>query len=155
MKEEQRSNRKTDKKWHEKTEIQVAIIGGVFLLLAAFISAPHWWPWSKQVVSKEITSGQLSNDQLLLVREVWRYQKENKLNKVVINKDGVIFDDAKKEPTTINLISKVSIPEGDYFRFEQLILSIPAFFLKQIPETRLGAPYVVTVPEEARELLEE
>lgn len=104
---------------------------------------------------QEITLDQLSADQALLIKEIWRYQKENELNKVVISKDGVIFDDAKKQPTNINLISKTSIPEGDYFRFEQLILSIPTFFLKQIPETRWGSPYVVTVPEEARELLDE
>ncbi|GAF73252.1 unnamed protein product, partial [marine sediment metagenome] len=98
---------------------------------------------------------QLSNNQLLLVKEIWKYQKENKLNKVVIGRNGVIFDDAKKKPTAINLISKISIPEGDYFRFEELILSVPTFFLGQISETRWGNPYVVTVPEEARELLDE
>lgn len=63
LKEGQRSSKKTDKKWYEKTEIQVALIVGLFTLLAAFISAPHWWPWSKQAGDKTITSEQLSNDQ--------------------------------------------------------------------------------------------
>ena len=167
LKEGQGSNKKTGENWYKKTEIQAALIGGLFLLLAAFISAPHWWPWfekenpnfierksNPQLTNEKIALEQLSNDQLSLVKEIWKYQKENGLNKVIINRDGVIFDEIRNEPTTIYLTSKVSsIPKRDRFRFEQLLLSIPTFFLKQIPETRWGAPYVVTISEEVRELL--
>ena len=156
MKEEQRSNRKTNRKWYAKTEIQVAVIGGVFLLLAAFISAPHWWPWSKEVANKEIRVDQLSADQALLVKEIWNYQRSNSLSKVIINRNGFIFDDIERKETTINLALRVlGQKRSDQSRFENLILSIPIFFLRQIPETRTGSPYVMTVPEEARKLLDE
>lgn len=103
---------------------------------------------------QEITLEQLNDDQISLVREIWKYQKSNKLNKVVISRDGFIFDDAEKKKTTINLAERVLGNRGDQFRFERLILSIPVYFLKQIPETRLDGPYVVTISEEAREILD-
>jgi len=103
---------------------------------------------------QEMTLEQLDDNQISLVREIWKYQKSNKLNKVIISRDGFIFDGAEKKKTTINLADKVLGNRGDQFRFERLILSIPAYFLKQIPETRLDSPYVVTIPEEARKILD-
>ena len=105
---------------------------------------------------QEITLDQLSADQALLVKEIWNYQRSNRLSKVIINRNGFIFDDIEKKETTINLALRVlGQMRNDQSRFENLILSIPIFFLRQIPETRWGAPYVVTVPEEVRKLLDE
>ena len=103
---------------------------------------------------QEITLEQLNHNQISLVREIWKYQKSNKLNKIVISRDGFIFDDVEKKKTTINLADRVLGNRGDQFRFERLILSIPVYFLKQIPKTRLDSSYVVTISEEAREILD-
>ena len=104
---------------------------------------------------QEISLGVLTDNQTRLVREIWKYQKSNRLNKVIINKNGFIFDDAERKETTVNLALKVlGNKEGDQFRFENLMLSVPEYFLKLIPETRLGSPYVVTIPEKARKSLD-
>ena len=104
---------------------------------------------------QEMTLEQLNEDQISLVREIWKYQKSNRLNKVIICKDGFIFDEANKKETTINLSGKVLGNRGDQYRFERLILSIPVYFLKRIPVTIFGNRYVVTIPEKARKILDE
>jgi len=102
---------------------------------------------------QELQIGQLTGEQLSLVIEIWKYQKINNLNKVVIDRSGFICDHTKNEKTNINLAEKVLGIRGTELKFEKLITSIPASFLKMIPETRLDSPYIVTIPEESRELL--
>lgn len=103
---------------------------------------------------QELSSGQLTGEQEALAVEIWRYQKSNNLDKVIISENGFIFDDIKKENTTINLADKVLGIRRMPLRFERLMLSIPATFLKMIPETRWGSPFVVSVPKEAQEILD-
>lgn len=108
---------------------------------------------------EDISLPQLSPEQQSLLREIWRYQNQNNLDKVVIMHDAFIFDDTKKEKTTINLYSKVLKKyRGDAYRyeaqFEEVINSIPMVFLKRISETRYDNPYVVTITEKAKRLLD-
>lgn len=165
LKEEEKHEEAKQEKWYKNPKI---VVSSIVVLLAAFISGPHWWSWLKkdnsnfieessnlQTTNKRVTLEQLSSDQLGLVREIWKYQKQNKLNKVVINRNGYIFDDIQNKETNVNLALKVlGQKRGDQSRFENLMLSIPTFFLKQIPEMRLGNPYVVIIPEDARKFLD-
>ena len=130
----------------------LVFIAGLFKLgyELGYRSAVSQFSSSKQ----EITLEQLNHDQISLVREIWKYQKLNDLEKVIITGDGFIFDEVEKEKTTINLAGKVLGNRGDQYRFEMLILSIPVYFLEQIPETEPNNAYVVTVPAEARRMLD-
>lgn len=103
--------------------------------------------------SKQVSLGQLTGEQLSLVKEIWKYQKTNDFNKVIIAKSGFIFDDEKNEATNINLAERVLGDRGDQFRFEILITSIPEQFLRLIPETRFGSPYVVNIPNKVHKIL--
>lgn len=97
----------------------------------------------------------LTAEQLILLREIWTYQKTNNLSKVVIDREGFVLDDAKGEKTKINLAVKALGEDRGYpLRFEQLMVSMPAQFLRLIPETRFDSPYVVSVPEEVRKILD-
>lgn len=97
----------------------------------------------------------LTVEQLILLREIWTYQKTNNLSKVVIDREGFVLDDAKGEKTKINLAVKALGEDRGYpLRFEQLMVSMPAQFLRLIPETRFDSPYVVSVPEEVRKILD-
>ena len=110
--------------------------------------------------TEEITSGHatslhgLTVEQLILLREIWIYQKANKLNKVIIDKEGFVLDDAKEEKTKINLAEKALGDRGYPLNFQKLMVSMPAQFLRLIPETRWGSPYVVTVPEDIGKILD-
>ena len=96
----------------------------------------------------------LTGEQKLLLNEIWKYQKENNLNKVIISRNGVIFDDSKNQSSNINLAEKVFGDTWNLPRFDKLITSMPSYFLKLIPESRLGSPYVVTIPLDAQRMLE-
>lgn len=131
------------------------IIGGAFVVAVVSYKVGYRLGVSQLSSSKqEMTLEQLNGEQISLVREIWRYQKSNKLDKVIISRDGFIFDGARKQKTSINLADKALGNRGDQFRFERLILSIPVYFLKQIPETRLDNFYIITIPEEARKILD-
>ncbi len=93
-------------------------------------------------------------EQLILLREIWIYQKNNKLNTVIIDKEGFVFDDVKKEETKINLAEKALGDRGDPFNFQKLMVSMPVQFLKLIPEVRWRSPYVVSVPAEIGKVLD-
>lgn len=107
------------------------------------------FPNNTQTVSIEALNGQ----QKELLKEIWKYQKTNNLNKVIINRNGFIFDDSKRQNTDINLADKTIGGRGQQ-EFERLVLSMPEYFLKHIPETRLDSPYVVTIPNEMRNILD-
>ncbi len=109
---------------------------------------------TERVTSRNATSLQrLTVEQLILLREIWTYQKANDLNKVIIDKEGFVFDEAKKEKTKINLAEKALGDRGYPLNFEKLMVSMPTQFLKLIPETRFNSPYVVSVPEEIGKFL--
>ena len=104
---------------------------------------------SESAISVETPSLQgLTSEQKNLLRKIWTYQNEHKINKVVIDKEGFVFDDVKKEKTKINLAEKALGDKGYPSNFQKLMVSMPAQFLKLIPETRWGSPYVVSVTEE-------
>lgn len=125
----------------------------VGLLIASFGAGYYIKNLEFPVNQQELLLGQLTGEKLTLVIEIWKYQKSKNLNKVIITRDGFIIDDGKNEKSDINLAEKVLGIRGTALQFEKLITSIPASFLKMIPETRLDSPYVVTIPEEAREIL--
>jgi len=103
---------------------------------------------------KAISLEMLSNQQCSLVLEIWRYQKSNKLNKVIITQEGFFFNDNNSKPTDINLKKIILGEKASKDEFEKLILSIPESFLKNIPEMRFGSPYVVMIPEPVQKLLD-
>jgi|GEM_PF-4459154 len=130
------------------------IVGLVFILGVAYKLG--YEAGIKQLAKENERSSvsQLSGEQRKLVTEIWKYQKHNSLSKVIITRDGFIFNDAEKKSTNINLISIVLPHVGDQQRFERVILSIPISFLIHLSETRWNSPYVVTIPDTARSELD-
>ncbi len=104
----------------------------------------------KQTLSLE----QLNSYQIALLKEIYKYQKTNGVNKVVIDRVGFIYDNLTGKPTSINVSINVLGNRANQGRFEDLIISMPEYFLKRLPETRVGSPYVLAVTEETRKLLD-
>lgn len=107
-----------------------------------------------QTSKEKFSFKNLTGKQKLLVNTIWEYQKSNNIQKVIINRNGFIFDEANKQNTSINLIEKILGSSGTELQFERLILEIPSSLLRLLPELRLGSPYVVTIPEETRIMLD-
>lgn len=105
---------------------------------------------NKQTPSLE----QLSNHQISLLKEIYNYQKITGANKVVILKTGLVVDETTNKETSINIAINVLGNRADQTRFEDLIMSMPEFYLKRLPSTRFNDPYVLTVTEETRKLLD-
>ena len=101
--------------------------------------------------SLEVSLGLLNADQLILVKEIWKYQKVSKLEKVIISRDGFILNDNKEKK--VNLMELLPGNMVDQSRFERLMLSVPMFFLKHLSEVEFGNSYVVSIPKEAQEIL--
>ncbi|OIO33780.1 MAG: hypothetical protein AUJ70_02550 [Candidatus Omnitrophica bacterium CG1_02_40_15] len=106
---------------------------------------------------QNLTGEELSKPQIKFLRKLISYQEVNDLTKVVIGKDGIIFDDKQGKPTGINVISDFLEKDPNIFvkeDLEKLIYSIPEKYLKFIPETRFGAPYVIRFNEPAKEIVD-
>jgi hypothetical protein len=106
---------------------------------------------------QNLTGEELSSLQIKFLKKLIIYQESNKLTKVVIGKDGIIFDDKQSKPTEINVIRNFLEKDPSIFvkeDLEKLIYSIPEKYLKFIPETRWGAPYVMTFNEPAKEIID-
>lgn len=87
-----------------------------------------------------------------LLSLIYKYQKNLGLNKLIISKeDGALhFDEEeRREKYKVNFIGELFDIKSDYAsranEFENVMLSVPSNFLKTIPETRFGSPYVVRV----------
>lgn len=126
----------------------VALVGGAFGL-GYYVRGINYG-----IVHRDISLGQLTGEQEALVVEIWRFQRSNNLNKVIINRNGFIFDDNIAKNTELNLANKILGVRGTELRFEKLITSVPAEFLRFVPETRLDSPYVVLIPEKAQKILD-
>lgn len=105
---------------------------------------------------QNLTGEELSSLQIKFLKKLISYQESNSLTKVIIGKEGIIFDDKQSKPTEINVISSFLEKDPKIFikeDLEKLIYSIPEKYLKLISETRLGAPYVMTFKEPAKEII--
>jgi len=111
--------------------------------------------FEKKTVSRHALSPQAEK----LLEIVHKYQKEFGLNKLVIGRDGILhFDEEeRRKKYKINIIGELYNINSNYHlresEFENLILSIPINFLRNIPETRFDNPYVVSITEEGIEYL--
>jgi len=126
----------------------------VSLLIGSFVLGYNFRRFLVVNDNQEISLGKLTGEQEALVLEIWKYQKSNNLNKVIISRNGFIFDATQNKNTDFNLATKVLGVRGTELKFEKLITSVPADFLRFIPETRLGSPYIVVIPEEVRKNLD-
>lgn len=83
---------------------------------------------------------------------IYNYQTVGNLPKVIISKDGTILDDKQGSDTDKNVIRDImnrdTADKDAQSAFENLLLSIPEKYLKIIPETRWGSPFVVKVTED-------
>lgn len=134
--------------------IFILIIVGTILRFTYYfgykIAGSHFAIVSKQAASLE----QLNSYQILLLKEIYKYQKTTGVNKIIILKTGLVVDEATNKETSINIAINVLGNRADQTRFEDLIISMPEYFLKRLPATRWDEPYVLTVTEEARKLLD-
>lgn len=106
---------------------------------------------------QNLTGEELSSLQIKFLKKLISYQESNSLTKVIIGKEGIIFDDKQGKPTEISVISSFLEKDPKIFSkedLEKLIYSIPEKYLKFIPETRWGAPYVMTFKEPAKEIID-
>jgi hypothetical protein len=107
--------------------------------------------------SKELIS--LNKEQMIFLKVVYDYQKQAPNNKAVIMlKEGFIFSEEERKPTSINLIRTVfqeEPTEKTAMALSDLILSIPSEYMKLIPEMRFGSPFVVRVTKEGVDKLKE
>ena len=97
-----------------------------------------------------LTGEELSPLQRKFLKALAEYQATQNLNKVVIGKDGRLFDDTRKESLDKNVIELFLNKDTQTFLesdLEKLIYSIPEKYLRLIPETRYGSPFVLTVTE--------
>ena len=111
---------------------------------------------TKQNSSPTTTSQRILSPQAeKLLSLIYKYQKDLGLNKLIISKeDGTLhFDEEeRRKKYKVNFIGDLFDIKSDYAtranEFENIMLSIPSNFLKTIPETRLGSPYVVSITED-------
>lgn len=106
------------------------------------------------ISNQEASLEQLSSYQIALLKEIYKYQKIIGVNKVVILKTGIIVDEATNKNTSINIAVNVLGYRANQTSFEDLIISMPEYFLKRLPATRWDEPYVLTVTEGARKILD-
>jgi hypothetical protein len=102
-----------------------------------------------------LTGQELSSLQRTFLKELERYQLGHHLSKVIVSKDGMIFDDRGHKPTTVNVIESFLKKNKDTFTetdLEQLIYSIPEKYLRLVPETRFGSPFVLVTTNEVGKL---
>lgn len=96
----------------------------------------------------------LNSKQLKMLDYISNYQNKTGLTKVIISREGFIFDDEKRQNTNINLILEVlhldQNREEAQKEFENTLLSIPDRLLRMIPEMRYDSPFVVAVTEEGK-----
>ena len=94
----------------------------------------------------------LNSNQFSILEYIRGYQNETGLSKVIISREGFIFDDNKRQNTNKNIIVDVLKQDsGDkkaQEEFEGALLSIPDKLLKMIPEMRFDSPFVVMITEE-------
>ena len=94
--------------------------------------------------------------QYQLLKAIYNYQIRHPNNKVIVTKEGYIFDDLKKKLMSDNLIRQILSKEPDKASmqdFESLISSIPSRFMRLIPENRLSSPYVIVITNQGVEKL--
>jgi len=106
---------------------------------------------------QNITGEELTTLQIEFLEKLIKYQESNNLTKVVIGKDGKIFDHKNKKATEINVINAFLGKNTSIFGkddLEKLVISIPEKYLKLIPEMRFDSPYVVTFTDATKEIIE-
>lgn len=97
---------------------------------------------------------QLNSYQIELLKEIYNYEKTNGVNRVIILRTGIIFDEASKKETPINVAVDILGVRTDQRRFEDLVISVPEHYLHRLPLVAWGDPYTLTVTKEARKLLD-
>jgi len=130
----------------------LAAVGALFLLSGGLLSwlgmeliRNPWQPTS-------LIQFELEPEALRLLRFLYEVQTRNDLSKLIIGRDGAMRADTNGIPKDINVVadffSIANVDERSASAFEKLLMKIPLTYLRSIPETRLGSPFVVSVTPE-------
>ena len=97
----------------------------------------------------------LGKDQLDLLKYFYQLLTKNNMEQLVIGQDGEVSKSQNSLGADVNVIEEffhiTVVQENNKQAFRKLLLSIPDTYLKQIPETRFGSPYVITVTNVGKE----
>lgn len=106
--------------------------------------------------SKEVELS-LSPQQEKLLRLIDKYMLQFGANKLMIALDGLIkFDEPSRKDIKINIADELFEEENSYERAKQLetlMDSMPPEYLRRLPESRLGSPFVVIITDAGRKYL--
>jgi hypothetical protein len=128
----------------------------VFGFLFLGISSVSFWI-GQEIIRKPIVISQfeLEPESLRLLSYLYILQVKNDLHKMIIFKNGSFSEKHNGIDRDINIIQdffnlqvKGDILEKNVIAFEKLIFKIPVTYLRNIPETRIGSPYVLSVTQE-------
>jgi hypothetical protein len=141
--------------------LQLVVIGALLLGLAAVLAY-----YGQELLRKgfgsqgERPDGQpytaqapvLDPQKEKLLTLIHKYQVQLGASKLIVLRDGRIYDDQTRSIIAgIDLGSELfgagSSPAVRGPQFERLMESMPSEYLRMIPESRLGSPFVVTITE--------
>lgn len=129
----------------------------IFAIIGPILTGTYYLGYKVGISNSSVPTSSLenlNNYQISLLKEIYKYQRTTGVNKVTILRNGLIFDESTNKDTSINIAINVLGNRADQTRFEDLIISIPDYFLRRLPATRFNDPYVLTVTEEARKILD-
>lgn len=135
------------RKWYQKATVQAAMVAGVLALVAAVVG-----PSIKSAVEPlEGTSpaGVLLPPQERLLELLAKYQERFGASKLVISRSNgtLYFDDDPRRGAGVSLLKDLygSVDAHRAGRFEELVESMPAEYVRVIAESRFDNPFVLRV----------
>ncbi|GEM_PF-6398615 len=128
------------------------ILGLAFVLIASilgFVGQDILRNPEKYMAPTQI---QIEPEALRLLAYIYQLQVKYDLHKVIIGKDGSVGNGLNGIKEDINVIKEFfklnEVNESSKVAFEKVVLKIPVTYLRNIPETRLGSPYVLAITPE-------
>lgn len=100
---------------------------------------------------------EVDTEPLRLLNRLNTVQTKYGVHKLIISKDGNVYKNTKDMAVEMNIIK-------DFFQvgnvdpqlvesFEKLVFAIPSIYLRNIPESRMGSPYILSVTPEGKAYL--
>jgi hypothetical protein len=131
----------------------LAVLGGVLIFVSATGSAIAAFFHGRQA-HQVAPNGQLpplSPAQVRLLELVSHYQRQFAANKLIVHREvgSLHFDDQPSRGDGINLLRDLYGSSGpiDAARFVALVESMPADYLRLLPEMRWDSPFVLSITE--------
>jgi hypothetical protein len=139
-----------------KVNLQLVVIGALLLGLAAVLAY-----YGQELLRRGFGSQSerhaaqapvLDPQQEKLLTLIHRYQVQLGVSKLVVLRDGRIYDDQTRSIITgIDLVTELYGAGSSLAvrgpQFERLMEGMPPEYLRMIPESRLDSPFVVTITE--------